>query len=62
MAATDEAECIEEVTRLLALMFHGLERVAFAMLMGSEKFTGKRVNVKRKGGGNSTNNSTSFDL
>jgi len=47
MAAPDEATCVEEVTRLLVLMF-GVERVSFAMLTGSDHFLLKRVNVRRR--------------
>ena len=48
MAAPNKSTCIEEVTRLLVLMFR-VERVSFGMLTGSEHFLLKRVNVVRKG-------------
>jgi class 3 adenylate cyclase len=53
MAAPDEAACIEEVTKLLAVMF-GLKRVSFAMLTGTEHFLLKRVVIKQKELGEST--------
>jgi class 3 adenylate cyclase len=46
MAAPDEAACIEEVTRLMVIIF-GLNRVSFAMSTGSDHFLLKRVEVKR---------------
>ena len=60
MAAPDEAACIEEVARLLALMF-GLDRVGFAFVTGSDHFLLKRVNVKRKSDENDAPYST-FEL
>ena len=60
MAAPDEAACIEEVARLLALMF-GLDRVGFAFVTGSDHFLLKRVNVKRKGDENDAP-SSAFEL
>lgn len=55
MAAPDEAACIEEVTRLMVLMF-GLNRVSFAMSTGTDHFLLKRIELKRRteeGGGDS---------
>eukprot|EP00804_Cyclotella_cryptica_P018924 CCRYP_006449-RA/>CCRYP_006449-RA protein AED:0.14 eAED:0.14 QI:470/1/1/1/0.5/0.33/3/1542/875 len=46
MAAPDEAACIEEVTRLMVLIF-GLNRVSFAMVTGTDHFLLKRIEVKR---------------
>lgn len=42
--ARDEAECIEEVCRLLKIMFD-LDRIAFGMVTGSDHFHLKRVLV-----------------
>jgi len=42
MAAPDEAKCLDEVARLLVLMFR-VERVSFAMLTGKEHFLLQRV-------------------
>ena len=53
MAAPDEATCIEEVTRLMVVMF-GVDRVSFAMLTGTKHFTLKRINVKRRKNTNPT--------
>jgi len=61
MAAPDEATCIEEVSRLLVLIF-GVERVSFAMLTGAKHFQLKRVNVKRKNEKDASSSSSSFDL
>jgi len=47
MTAPDEASCLEEVTRLMILMFD-LEKVTFAMLTGSEHFYLKRIIAKPK--------------
>ena len=47
MTAPDEASCLEEVTRLMILMFD-LEKVTFAMLTGSEHFYMKRIIAKPK--------------
>lgn len=46
MESHDEAECIEEASRLLILMFD-LPRVSYGMVTGTDKFLLKRVNVKR---------------
>lgn len=46
MESHDEAECIEEASRLLTLMFD-LSRVSYGMVTGNDKFLLKRVNVKR---------------
>lgn len=46
MEAHNEEECIEEVSRLLALMFD-LKRVSFGMVTGTDHFTIKRVMIKR---------------
>ena len=46
MEARDEAECIEEASRLLALMFD-LDRVSFGMVTGTDHFVLKRVLVTR---------------
>ena len=43
--ARDEAECIEEVSRLLAIMLD-LDRISFGMVTGSDHFLLKRVVVK----------------
>jgi class 3 adenylate cyclase len=65
IAAPDEAACIEEVTRLMALIF-GLNRVSFAMSTGSDHFLLKRIEVKRRdvGGLDSLSNAAQhlFDL
>lgn len=71
MTAPDEAYCLEEVTRLMILMFD-LEKVTFAMLTGSEHFYLKRIIAKpRKGGSirlsttsasSTTSSSADFDL
>jgi class 3 adenylate cyclase len=47
VAARDEAACIEEVTKLMALLF-GLNRVSFAMSTGTDHFLLKRIEVKKK--------------
>jgi class 3 adenylate cyclase len=47
VAAPDEAACIEEVTKLMSLLF-GLTRVSFAMSTGTDHFLLKRIEVKKK--------------
>ncbi len=47
MNAPDEANCLEEVTRLMILMFD-LEKVTFAMLTGSDHFYMKRLIAKSR--------------
>jgi class 3 adenylate cyclase len=62
IAAPDEAACIEEVTKLMALVF-GLDRVSFAMSTGSDHFVLKRIEVKRKKREeNGNDDDSSFDL
>ena len=66
MAAPDEAACIEEVTRLLVLMF-GMERVTYCMVTGKRHFLLKRVSTARvKNGAPDVNknyaSSSSFSL
>eukprot|EP00986_Skeletonema_menzelii_P011622 scaffold6065_cov154-Skeletonema_menzelii.AAC.2 len=46
LEARDEAECIEEVSRLLAIMFD-LDRISFGMVTSSDHFLLKRVEVKK---------------
>jgi class 3 adenylate cyclase len=46
LEARDEAECIEEVSRLLALMFD-LDRVSFGMVTSADYFLIKRVLITR---------------
>lgn len=64
MAAPDEANCLEEVTRLMILMFD-LEKVTFAMLTGSDHFYMKRIIAKPRQdelGSSSMPSSSDFDL
>jgi class 3 adenylate cyclase len=61
MEARDEAECIEEVSRLLALMFD-LDRVSFGMVTGTDNFLIKRVLITRNPEKGDLSTSSSFEL
>lgn len=59
--ARDEAECFQEVSRLLSIMFD-LDRISFGMVTGSDHFLLKRVMVITKEHNNGESSQSSIEL